>query len=667
MSNINIQRAIENIRSTTTVFTPIVEVVVNAIEAIDEAKIDDGFIRLKVRRSAQQELDPEDGDSKIIDVLIEDNGIGFTDENRASFDTLYSDRKMQKGGKGFGRFICLRYFDDMRIDSTFKAGGALKRRRFEMGKKNDLIVNEIVSDPEQSRTGTIITLASERSDKLPRKLASLARGLVELLLPYFSTNGYVCPRIELSELDGAGLIVLNDYVDSSGAIIHEVFLPVAKFSLKGNSGEQTFSVRVFKFLSPQNKVSKLSLVAHKREVTDTSLAGYIPEFSDEFVEDPGGDQSRRRNYILKAYVFGSYLDENVMLERGSFSFQKENDVLLGISQSQIEAQAAELTKAAVLEQVVTRQEHKRERLRHYVEERAPWYKPLMKNIDPSTLSSAATETEMDALLHKEQFRQEVRIRDDVASVLASDDPSQILLRARELADKVSETSKNELVHYVALRRQVLELFKKSLELTTDGAYSPEGSVHDVIFPTKTDSVEIAYESHNLWILDERLTFTAYLASDIPLNGGNSQRPDIIAFDHPVAFRAENDASNPVTIFEFKRPGRDDFANPSSKEDPVDQVIRYVNALRDGEYKTPKGREINIGDNTPFYGYVVCDLSAKVKKWLHNEKDFKPMPDGLGYFSWKGNINLYIEVLSWSKLLKDAEIRNRAFFHKLGIQ
>ena len=65
--------------------------------------------------------------------------------------------------------------------------------------------------------------------------------------------------------------------------------------------------------------------------------------------------------------------------------------------------------------------------------------------------------------------------------------------------------------------------------------------------------------------------------------------------------------------------------------------------------------------------MVCDLSNKVKQWLHDEKDFKPMPDGLGYFSWRGNINLYIEVLSWSKLLKDAEIRNRAFFHKLGIQ
>lgn len=666
MSNINIQRAVENIRSTTTVFTPIVEVIVNAIEAIEEARVSTGLIRLKVRRSSQRELDAEMGDSKILDVLVEDNGIGFTEENRASFDTLYSDRKILKGGKGFGRFTCLRYFEDVRIDSTYRGSG-LRRRKFEMGKDNELIVNERISDPTQDGTGTTVTLVSERTGKLPRKLSSLARGLVELLLPYFSTKGYVCPRIELSELDGTGLIVLNDYVDSPGAIIHEVPLPNAAYTLQGAAGPQIFEVRVFKFLSPQNKVSKLSLVAHKREVTETSLAGYIPEFADEFIEDPGGDQSRRRNYILKAYVFGPYLDENVLLERGSFSFHKETDLLLGISQTQIESQAADLTKAAVLDQVVTRQERKRERLQQYVEEQAPWYRPLMKSVDTSTLTSTASETEMEALLHREQFKQEVRVRQDVASVLASDDPNQILQRARELADRVSESSKNELVHYVALRRQVLEIFKRSLEFTSDGAYPSEGAVHDVIFPTKTDSLEVGYESHNLWILDERLTFTSYLASDIPLNGGNTQRPDIIAFDRPVAFRTENEASNPVTIFEFKRPGRDDFANPSSKEDPVEQVVRYVNALRADKYRTPKGREINVAATTPFYGYVVCDLTSKVKQWLHDEKDFKPMPDGLGYFSWRGNINLYIEVLSWSKLLKDAAIRNRAFFHKLGIQ
>lgn len=666
MSDINIPRAVENIRSTTTVFTPIVETVVNAIEAIEQGGQAVGLVQLRVRRSSQQDIDTEDEGSRILDVLTIDNGIGFNQANRKSFDTLYSDQKIERGGKGFGRLICLRYFDGVHVDSFFIADRPM-RRDFDMGKDTEFITNERVYETTDAKTGSTVTLIGERTGKLPRKLSTLARGLVELLLPYFTTQGYTCPRIELSELDGTGRIVLNDYVDSPGAIIHEVILPQAEFSLTGTSGPQTFRVRIFKFLSPQNKVSKLSLVAHKREVTEISLANYIPEFSEEFVEDPGGDQSRRRNYILKAYVFSPYLDNNVLLERGAFSFHRESDLLLGISQNQIESRAAEVTKTAVLDQVVTRQEKKRERLQTYVEEQAPWYKPLIRKVDFAQLSPAATEAEMDAFLHREKFREERRVRQDIAAVLASHDPTELAHRARELADRVSETSKNELVHYVALRKQVLELFKRSLELTAGGSFPSEETVHSVIFPTKIDDRDIGFESHNLWILDERLTFTSYLASDLPLNGGTSQRPDIIAFDHPVAFRSENEASNPVTIFEFKRPGRDDFANPSSREDPVEQIVRYVNALRAGNYRTPKGREIQIGPTTPFYGYVVCDLNAKVKTWLHDDKDFKAMPDGLGYFHWRGNINLYVEVLSWTKVLKDADMRNRAFFYKLGIE
>jgi hypothetical protein len=43
-----------------------------------------------------------------------------------------------------------------------------------------------------------------------------------------------------------------------------------------------------------------------------------------------------------------------------------------------------------------------------------------------------------------------------------------------------------------------------------------------------------------------------------------------------------------------------------------------------------------------------------------------MPDRLGWFGWFKNINLYVEVVSWDKVLRDAKMRNRIFFEKLGI-
>jgi hypothetical protein len=53
---------------------------------------------------------------------------------------------------------------------------------------------------------------------------------------------------------------------------------------------------------------------------------------------------------------------------------------------------------------------------------------------------------------------------------------------------------------------------------------------------------------------------------------------------------------------------------------------------------------------------VCDTPKKVADWLELEKDFKPMPDGLGWFYWHSKLNLYIEVVSWTKILRDAEMR-----------
>ncbi len=39
---------------------------------------------------------------------------------------------------------------------------------------------------------------------------------------------------------------------------------------------------------------------------------------------------------------------------------------------------------------------------------------------------------------------------------------------------------------------------------------------------------------------------------------------------------------------------------------------------------------------------------------------------MGWFHWMGNINLYVEVMSWDKVYKDAKMRNQIFFQTLGI-
>ena len=86
MSNVNIKRAVENIRANTTVYTPIVEMVVNSIQAIESNSETEGKISIRVHRINQLECFDTLPDVQSFE--IEDNGIGFNDEHRNSFDTL---------------------------------------------------------------------------------------------------------------------------------------------------------------------------------------------------------------------------------------------------------------------------------------------------------------------------------------------------------------------------------------------------------------------------------------------------------------------------------------------------------------------------------------------------------------------------------------------------
>lgn len=108
---------------------PLMEAVVNSIHAIEERKdkglmpaSENGYIDIFVKRA-----DMIDGVPKqlapITGFVIEDNGIGFDDNNLNSFLESDSAYKKEKGGKGVGRFSWLKAFGKVEISSTFILNG----------------------------------------------------------------------------------------------------------------------------------------------------------------------------------------------------------------------------------------------------------------------------------------------------------------------------------------------------------------------------------------------------------------------------------------------------------------------------------------------------------------------------------------------------------------
>jgi hypothetical protein len=541
-----------------------------------------------------------------------------------------------------------------------------------MGRDEEIIVNEKEDVSKKQESGTSITMRDFiGKTKFDKSLRVVARIVTERVLPYFITDGYRCPNIYVSEADGSDTILLNDFIHNElSREIQEIKCHGNVFTIDSPNAfdnSEEFNVRVFKFFSPKNQKSRLSLVAHQREVPGSLIQKYVPEFEDEFYEQCEDSKTYEgRNYIVKAYVFGDYLDRNVSLERGGFEFDMDDSLQFGIGQTKVERAAALIARVALGDEITSREIRKRERIQNYVDQEAPWHKVLLNQLDMKSMPLKPTNEEIEMRLQRQKYQNEVEIKRETNTLLSSDTLDNTNDIVSDVVSKISAASQNDLVHYIATRRRIIDIFSRSLETNAAGSYNSEGHVHDVIFPRKGSTESTPFMDHNLWILDERLNFTSYVSSDLPLDDRKKDIPDLLVYNRRVLFRGDNEPSNPITIFEFKKPQRDDFVNPSSREDPVAQIVRYVNSIREGKYKTPEGRSIKVAANTPFYGYVVCDLTNKVEKWLEFEKNFDPMPDRLGWFDWFKNINLYVEVVSWDKVLRDAKMRNRIFFEKLGI-
>jgi hypothetical protein len=75
---------------------------------------------------------------------------------------------------------------------------------------------------------------------------------------------------------------------------------------------------------------------------------------------------------------------------------------------------------------------------------------------------------------------------------------------------------------------ILEFLEKSLEVDPESAKYPlESVLHEIIYPMNAESSEVPYENQNLWIIDERLAFHEYLASDTRTSSHFPQEPQLI--------------------------------------------------------------------------------------------------------------------------------------------
>jgi hypothetical protein len=96
---------------------PLYEAAVNSIMAIEESQRADGYIRIAIERDLKQsELDLHGNTIAPVEAfVIEDNGIGFTESNFRSFETMDSQEKAARGAKGIGRLLWLKLLHTLKL------------------------------------------------------------------------------------------------------------------------------------------------------------------------------------------------------------------------------------------------------------------------------------------------------------------------------------------------------------------------------------------------------------------------------------------------------------------------------------------------------------------------------------------------------------------------
>ncbi len=98
------------------------------------------------------------------------------------------------------------------------------------------------------------------------------------------------------------------------------------------------------------------------------------------------------------------------------------------------------------------------------------------------------------------------------------------------------------------------------------------------------------------------------------------------------------------------------------ENPINQVNTYVREIINNKALDKDGRPFDIKDKTPIYAYIVCDLTLNMRKFAEDQ-NFTVLPDNDGYFNFNRNYSLYVEIISFDKLIRDSKKRNKVFYSR----
>ena len=633
----NLKRAVDNLAKKDLKFLqPLYEAITNSLESGS----DNISVELFTEDVISDEIIPH-----ITGFSVTDNGSGFTEKNRDSFLELWSDKKIEFGCKGSGRFTWLSVFNKITIKSEVSSENKYVIIPFNLNFKDEDI--EIKDQKfEKNKTVVIFDEVTDRYFDTASKIDNRNLANVDSVVGDIEQN--LLLKLFLLK-NGDKKFSIKIKLNAQEREISEKTIPnldYKTFDIYSDITRESYKFELYyHFVENRKNSKKIYYCANNRTVKE----------EDDDSLDFSCELPNRTSFNM--LLCSKYLDDMVNDSRDDFpgmSNKKQANYGCPLLFKDIKPELLKQMHLVLLERFPELETLNKEEEQKAINASPYLTKYIRENSDIVKTAKSLTTKALEIFNKKKttvQAKFERVLQDKSITTEAFD----------EAVAELSEIAAAELGEYILYRDSII----KALNEATFEADKKESFIHDIFMPRgniiSTVNHNVDYTMTNLWLLDDKfMTFTNAF-SDITIKkiiesifidstvksddlGMNNKKPDLAIFYN-------KEVSRDALVVEFKGAN----ASLGEKEKSIAEISRNCLLLKE-----------KITEIDTIWAYIITSIddefevslrASGYKKRYTNAKDGKIL-----YFYNDGIAHIY--AIDIKAITADAFARNKTFLEIL---
>lgn len=687
---------LKSIKKSSNPFQPIFEAFTNSLEAIRlRGKIETEFqAYIKINLNFRSSL-VEGKALELLDISIEDNGIGFDNTNYARLKTFKDDTK-GFNNRGSGRIQMIHFFKYVSFESVYAEKGLKQKRKFTLSSlkqfvdKNTILYEDTSPHSTEEDIRTIVRFVEPLGTKESKAYQNLQVEevkkalLAHYLLAFCSLKPHL-PQIEitytLGEKEKRVKITPDEIPDPTHQDV-EFSVPFYQISADMKRLEKTSQNKAVVQISPY-KISSKFLTESGIKVTSKGEVSGITKVKLTCIDPEVSLDGYRYLFLLKSDYFDSLdgdergnieiLDKTEFKKRAKSQGYIDSQIILNDIEDEVNRKARDIYDE------ISKENEQFDKLVEKLQKDYLLSKDALKDVSISDGIDGIFRKAYisDAQIIAKQNAEYVEAIQGLDELDPSSEDYQVRLSSLtdQIVGSIPLQNRVNLSKYVVRRKMVIELMGKILNRSLTCQQSSQRNIdekllHNLIFKQHSSNPL----SSDLWLVNEEYMYfkgtSETLLSKLEIDGKRVFKDSFKEEEERYLTSLGQDRLKMRTdVLLFPSEGKCviiEFKNPNvNVANCLNQVSKYAYFLRNfcnSEFKF-----------LAFYGYLIGE-NIENRDIRAADGDFKPAPN-LDYLfrpakpvvdesGRNQDGSLYMEVIRFSVLKERAELRNKAFMEIL---